>query len=108
MCDFVLFNPQKDFETLEAHLWAIESRDPKPDMAALSHAGEIGWELILDAFYPEDDDPSNLSPGDDASADLGGGSLEKVEVHPSELGQRPSSAKTSPSDSREDRKASWC
>lgn len=55
MRDHVILNPQKDSGALEVHLRVVKFKDLEPDVAALNHAGEIGKELILDAFFLEND-----------------------------------------------------
>lgn len=80
MHDHVILNPQGSSKVLEAQLQAIDFWDLEPDQVTLNHSSEIGQAMILDAFLQEDDVPPDLPPGGDSSADLEGGSFEKVGV----------------------------
>lgn len=55
MQEYVILNPQGSSRALDAHLRAINLRQLELDPIALEHGGEIGREMIPNAFPPEDE-----------------------------------------------------
>lgn len=81
----------------------MDFKNLKPNATALNHAGELGREMILDAFLSEDGDPTSHPHGGNVVTSSRGGSFED---HPIGPGSKLDFANTGSSDPTEEPRAS--